>query len=732
MAVGYSITISAVDRVTATLDAVNKKMARFTAPLQRAQAAVQKFGQVSGITRVGTAFGNVSRSANDAFQKVSQVIAPLGVISGAASVAGMARMVSAWAEWGSTLGFSAQRIGITADRLQGLQGAARLAGGSAGGLTSGLQTLGQTMYDAIGGRAPEAAVMFRTLGVAFSDGAGHARSVTAVLPELADKIAALKDPYAQAQAATALFGGAAEDMLPFLRRGSAGIREYEEAARRYGVTSAAGVAAANDMRVGQARLTLAVEGLGNSVSEKLAPILTPLLGQMADWIARNREWIATGIGTEVQRLATWLQGIDWGAVAAGAQRFADSAQHVVDMVGGWQPAIELFIGFMAARWALGVLAPFAQLATSIVGASVKLGLLAGEGIGFAISRFVALGAAATAAGAEAEVAMSSAKAFAIGAGLAIAGVAGNAIVNKVDPTDQAGSWIDQHVPGAAWIDNQASRIGLGRSYAQQREAAGIPEPAATAQPAHVRPTSAQSEAIYRASWQHLAETSTPPALSAAILGSMRKESGGDAAAVGDHGAAYGALQWHADRQAAFRQFSGHDIRGSSLNEQLDFAKWELTHNESGSAGRGFNGTGDTLNSAVRAGSANEAGQIYSKNVIRPGLTPDVQMAEARERGAYAQDFATRYANLGAPPAAPPPAAGPAVPPPVVAAGAPQQLAGGVGAAGAAGNAGPDGVVTVRLEHVTPAPAGFRASVRDTSGAMAGANIEQANVMGTLP
>ncbi len=647
-----AVNVTAIDGVTAVINKINNRMAAFSAPMEKLGKSVSKFGDVSGLNRMGRAFGNIATEAGNAFQSVGQIVAPLGIISGAASIAGIYRMVSAWSEWGTHLGNAATRIGISAQALSGFQGAARLAGVSAEGMTSGLQTLGQTMYDAIGGRAPEAVAMFNTLGIAFRDASGHARSVTDVLPQVADKIAAIKDPFTQAKVATAMFGGAADELLPFLRRGSAGIAEYTAMAERYGTGNAAAVTAANQFRMAQTRVTLAVEGLANSISVQLAPVISPLLTQMADWIAANREWIATGIGEQVRQFATWVQGIDWAGVASGIRSFGDGAQRVVDMVGGWQPAIELFLGFMAARWALGVLLPFAQLATSIIGIGVKLGLLAGEGIGFAISRFVALGAAATTAGAEAEVAMTSAKAFATGAGLAIAGVAGNAIVNKVDPTDQTGSWIDQNIPGASWIDNQASRIGLGRSYAQQREVAGIAEPGAAAQPAHVRPTSVQSEAIYKASWQHLSDTGTAPALAAAILGSMRKESGGDAAAVGDKGSAYGALQWHPDRQAAFKQFSGHDIHGSSLNEQLDFAKWELTHNEAGSAGRGYNGTGDSLNSAVRTGSANEAGQIYSKNVIRPGMTPDVQMAEARERGAYAQDFANRYGGMAPPAAAP--------------------------------------------------------------------------------
>lgn len=59
------------------------------------------------------------------------------------------------------------------------------------------------------------------------------------------------------------------------------------------------------------------------------------------------------------------------------------------------------------------------------------------------------------------------------------------------------------------------------------------------------------------------------------------ESAIDPRAVGDGGKAYGIAQWHPDRQAQFKKLFGHDIRTSSLDEQLRFSDWELTHRYTG-------------------------------------------------------------------------------------------------------------------------------------------------------
>ncbi len=94
---------------------------------------------------------------------------------------------------------------------------------------------------------------------------------------------------------------------------------------------------------------------------------------------------------------------------------------------------------------------------------------------------------------------------------------------------------------------------------------------------------------------------------AGIAANLNIESGLRPNIVGDRGAAYGIGQWHADRQAEFRRVFGHDIRGSSLEEQLQFVNYELTRGQEQAAGRALRG----------ARSAGEAGAIVSAKYERP-------------------------------------------------------------------------------------------------------------------
>lgn len=70
-----------------------------------------------------------------------------------------------------------------------------------------------------------------------------------------------------------------------------------------------------------------------------------------------------------------------------------------------------------------------------------------------------------------------------------------------------------------------------------------------------------------------------------VAGAIIGESNGNHQAVGDGGQAYGLAQWHPDRQRAFAQWAGKDIRQSTRDEQLNFIDFELRQGKEQKAGR---------------------------------------------------------------------------------------------------------------------------------------------------
>ncbi len=525
MTAGFSVTISAVDRATETLNAVNKRMMALTAPAERFNKALSKFGDVSGIRRLSAGIGDLGRGAMATAERMSRILAPLSAITGALSLAGLVRLTDQWSVFGQQLGFSAARIGISASRLQSLQGAARMAGASAGSLTSGLQSLQDTLTNAAAGRDAEAVVMFRQLGIEF-------RGLTAAdaLPKLADRIAAIRNPTLQAMVATKLFGAAGEELLPFLRRGSAGMREYEDAARRHGLINEKGVKAAGDFQRAQTNLKMAVEGLGYAVAERLAPVLLPMLNDLAGWIDRHRTDIAETIGRIADAFKSWIDG-------GGLDRLTEQIGHLIERVdaiaqafGGWKVAAIALGAVLTAK----VLAPVLRLS----GLLVRMGSV----IGWARLLTGGLWGAVTQLHGDTDP---------------------NATPDGVYPgfkPDMDGSvhnfrndvWNPLR-RAAGWVGDKLGITGGNAS------AGGV--------------------------MQQLQALGWSPEAAAGLAANFQAESGFNPALVGDNGQAYGIGQWHPDRQAEFQRLFGRPIQGSSLAQQLAFADWELRAGKEQRAGR---------------------------------------------------------------------------------------------------------------------------------------------------
>ena len=112
---------------------------------------------------------------------------------------------------------------------------------------------------------------------------------------------------------------------------------------------------------------------------------------------------------------------------------------------------------------------------------------------------------------------------------------------------------------------------------------------------------------------------------AGIIANLQSESGShlnpDAYGSGTEGRglpgeAYGIAQWHKDRQATFAKVYGHDIHGSSREEQLRFVNWELRHSE--------NRAGDAIRQSANArDSANFMNSLYERSADRSARRGDM-------------------------------------------------------------------------------------------------------------
>ena len=653
-----AVQITAVDRFSAALTKFRDDLERSGVPVEKLAKAAKKLEPGAGLGAMGKAFGEISTRARGAADELARVVPPLAAISGAASLAGMAKLVGSFGDWGTRLGNQAARVGVTSDALQTFQNAARLAGVSSQAATGGLQALTDTLRDAAGGHNPQVLGWFRALGVSMTDASGRARSASELMPQLADKIATLKNPSDQARVAVALFGGAGEEMLPFLRRGAAGMRDLADTAKRYGVTNEAGVHAADAFRESQVRVQLAVEGLTNSVAERLAPALVPLLNRLADWTAQHAPAIAAALGRIADGFAAWVNGGGFDQTIAKLEGVASTVNTVVQALGGWDRVAEAAFGVMAvsrldgfAKGILGIAGGFGKAEGAASGLLGKMALLNAALLMWKASQ-------PQTADDQRQARLDQDKAL---GGPGVRGWLGDRLF--ADPREQIG-------PLEAMIYRDMNRGGPGdhgsyptdEHHRPVRGQGGAP----ISTPEKIAREKQAIDFFAGQGWTR------PQAIG--ITANLVKESGLREDAVGDQGTAYGLAQLHENRRAALER-AGFKVVGASFAEQLRGIQYELTQGAEQAAGR-----------AIRmAGTAPVAAAATSRIYERPADAD----GEAADRARIAQAIELR--DLAPSPSVPVPSAPPvAVPAPVAAQGAP----------------GPSGSVNVRIVH-SGAPAGTR-------------------------
>ncbi len=594
---GFSVVISATDKTAAGLGSVNRRLAALSAPAQRMQAEFKKFGQISGLSQISNGFSDIARTSVDALRGVARVVEPLAAITSAASVAGMYRMVTAWGRFGTTLGNTSTRLNVGVSDLYALQGAAGAAGSSADALTAGLDNLGTSMTDAAGGLNPAVANYFRNANIAFMDTNRHALNVMEVLPKLADRIASIKDPFLQAREATRFFGGAAEDLLPLLRKGGAGIAEYVAKSKAYGDMTKQQVKDANALREAQYWLGRSVDGTTNQVSAAIGPAITPLINQLSDYIKDHRPEINAFANEKATEFERWVDGGGLKRLEGDFKDVGARADAVAQYLGGWKAVTEDIIGLMTARFAIAFLAPFAQVGLGVVKLINSFRLL----------RATALSAEAAEATAAAPIA--APVAFVAAGAAVVGGFAYNALTETAD--DRA-------------IDEQHHfRAGM---------------PGRNVYPSVAAPNTAQQTATEKALYAEAIRLGDTPAQSAAWLSQAKRESSYNPAAV--NAGHYGLFQWDPERQVNFLKYAGHSIVGSSPKEQIDFA-----HHEVATA---YPKARDALaeNRTYAPGAALGL-QRYFEMTDNPEI-------EARKSVDFARDIETRIPTISIPPVAIPP------------------------------------------------------------------------------
>jgi hypothetical protein len=660
MANDLIIRISAIDKATAVVRKVNDSISKTLRPVTNVQRSLAMLGREAGLGRIGKSLGQVSRAAGDVAQKVGSIMAPLAAVVGVGSVAAIAQLAKSWANAGAEIGRTSEALGMSAAQLQGLRGAGQLVGMSTEALTGGIKGLGDTMQDAINGRAPAANAAMIALGLSFKRNADGAIDLNTAVHEIADGLARYKSQGPQAQTAIANALGV-EQLLPLLRLTGSGIDELLAKVQATGaVMGGPQVAAARAFAQSLAAAELAVQGVRNTVASALLPILQPVLERLAAWASANRELIATRVAEFVDGLAKAVQSIDWNGVVAGVKSFVDGVRAAVAWVGGWHRTLMIVAVVMAGPLLASVLnlgaamlnfsraaVPFVALmgvglVRAASAAMLQMGLLTATALPGLSNAFVSAGAFLE-TGLLAKLGLLAGSAGLVLAAGGVGYAIGTAIYKGIENTslaDKIGRLVTVTLAALGNKEAQAAleaelnaKAGLPPTVPGKRTASGkVGGLASDAPPVPTALAKVQAEADI----QKLIGMGWTRAQAAGIAANVQRESGGNEKAVGDNGSAFGLAQWHPDRQAAFEKWAGKSMRASTRDEQLAFINYELRQGSEQGAGVALAG----------AKTADQAASIMSQRYERPADAT----GEAERRATLAA--ALYGARTGAPTGAP--------------------------------------------------------------------------------
>lgn len=285
-----SVVVEAIDKITGPLKRVNAAVSATAGRISGIGNSLRTIGDRGGLPTLLNAFGKVGSAAAAVGKRVALLGAGI-VTFAAAGVAALIPLAKAYADATGAIGDTANRTGISRERLQELGYAAQLSGSSAETLAAALGKMNLAVGAATKG-SKEFKDMFAGLQINLKNADGTFKSTDEQFDIFVNRISRIKDPALQAQAAVKIFGKSAIELLPLIRSGNKGIAEMSTEARRLGVVlSEDAVGAGEDFGDTLDKLSFAFKGVSNTVLSALVPTLNKLATQLIEIFVKYRPQI---------------------------------------------------------------------------------------------------------------------------------------------------------------------------------------------------------------------------------------------------------------------------------------------------------------------------------------------------------------------------------------------------------------------------------------------------------
>jgi len=295
--------------------------------------------QVSpGLKKIQKNFKGLNKATRnltrDLKQVASMTVLPL-VGSFAAVTASVKSCVTEMHQYGTSLYNTSKALGIATDDLAKFRYIAQLSGSSAEQMDAGLRVLNKNIANASAGKNKDFLAMLKKLHISFTNVDGSVKTAAQLMPELAEAMKSQTSQAQKAYIAQMAFGKSGADLIQTLERGKEGFAELSKDAEKYGLVigdDAVNASLALDDALNHQNAAL--QGLKLTIGGKLIPTIAPLLEQMNNWVAQNREWIASEINQAVKDFVTSVKSIDFKKVITQTVQFVKNCAQLFKQLGG--------------------------------------------------------------------------------------------------------------------------------------------------------------------------------------------------------------------------------------------------------------------------------------------------------------------------------------------------------------------------------------------------------------
>lgn len=213
----------------------------------------------------------VGRAAQTMQSSVNFLKSAFAGVAGALTVGAFTSWVQAAIDAADETNKLAQRTGLAADEVAGLQLAFKLGG-------AGSEAFGSSMAK-LSKQVVEGNAAFDTLGVKTRNADGSLRTSKEVLYDVADAFAGVQDGTAKSALAMEIFGKSGAELIPMLNAGADGLREMDEMARTLGLSISQDTAAqAEKFNDTLDLIKMSSQGIASQLAAELLPTLNSLAG----------------------------------------------------------------------------------------------------------------------------------------------------------------------------------------------------------------------------------------------------------------------------------------------------------------------------------------------------------------------------------------------------------------------------------------------------------------------